>query len=107
MDIVITIRDTTHDGSTFSPLDFLDAGAAAVQRVKHQLPIDDGVFLVSVAVEKDSRAHVDNISNDAVVEDEDDERPLSEDEDDAEAIFAVLTPPVEQRKGRFRRGRQE
>jgi hypothetical protein len=50
MDIVITIRDTTHDGRSFSPNDFLDAAYAAVERVKHSLPIDDNVSLISVGL---------------------------------------------------------
>ena len=51
MDIVIRIRDTMHDGHSSDAGDFLDAALAAVDRVKHSVPVDDGVSLVSVTVE--------------------------------------------------------
>lgn len=53
MDIVITIRDSTHDGRSHSPNDFLPAAYAAVASIKAQLPIDDGVSLLSIGLEAD------------------------------------------------------
>jgi hypothetical protein len=53
MDIVITIRDSIHDGRSSDVLDFLDAANAAVARVKHAVPIDDGVSLLSIAIVPD------------------------------------------------------
>src|SRR5204862_6372367 len=61
MGIVITIRDRTHDGSDHSPNDFLDAAEAAVQRVKQSLPIDDGVYLLSIGLEKGHTGYVSTV----------------------------------------------
>lgn len=60
MDIVITIRDTTHSGRDHSPNDFLPAAYAAVQSVKAQLPIDDGVSLLSILLDADPEDEVED-----------------------------------------------
>jgi hypothetical protein len=51
MQIVVTIDAPDHEAEHFDAGDFLDAALATVERVKHQLPTDDNVSLVSVTVE--------------------------------------------------------